>query len=122
MSGGDGGELDAGWLAQMRKGVLEMCILAALGGEELYGYALVERLSTIPGLAITESTVYPLLARLARVGLLTSRLAASPNGPSRRYYRLSAAGTRRLHELRQAWTTVTQGVGELLTAVDSRKS
>jgi PadR family transcriptional regulator PadR len=113
--------MDSTWLSQMRKGVLELCILAIVDREETYGYAVVERLGRIPGMEITESTVYPLLARLARDGMLIARVAPSPNGPARRYYRLSATGTRRLAELNNAWTTIVQGVAEVLEAAPSSR-
>jgi PadR family transcriptional regulator PadR len=63
--------------------------------------------------------VYPLLARLARDGLLLSRVARSPNGPARRYYRLSAAGSRRLADLADSWDVIVYGVAELLQGARS---
>jgi hypothetical protein len=55
------------WITQFRKGLVELCVMAALRDEEAYGYQIVEKLGQIPGLEVTESTVYPVLARLARV-------------------------------------------------------
>src|SRR5262245_33561218 len=106
--------MDTAWLAQMRKGVLELCVLAILDREETYGYAVVEALGKISGLEITESTVYPLLARLANDRLLTLRNAPSPQGPPRRYYKLSSLGKRRLAELQSAWQTISLSVSQLL--------
>ena len=54
------------WITQFRKGLVELCVLAVLRDDEAYGYQIVERLSQVPGLEVTESTVYPVLARLAR--------------------------------------------------------
>ena len=58
------------WVTQLRRGLIELCVLAALGDGEAYGYQIVERLGTISGLQVTESTIYPLLARLARADAL----------------------------------------------------
>lgn len=80
------------WTVQVRKGLLEMCILTALEDRERYGYDLVKGLVGVPGLGITEGTVYPLLSRLRRHGLITSRLEESSGGPARKYYSLSDEG------------------------------
>jgi PadR family transcriptional regulator PadR len=84
------------WIVQVRKGVLELCILRALENEERYGYELVKSLAATPGLAITEGTLYPLLSRLRVAGLITSRLKESNEGPARKYYALSREGRRTL--------------------------
>ncbi len=107
--------MDTTWLSQMRKGILELCVLAVVTRDETYGYAIVETLGKIPGMEVTESTVYPLLARLSSEGLLKHRMAKSPNGPSRRYYSLSAAGNKRLNELSSAWGTIVDSVSSLLS-------
>ena len=107
--------MDASWLGQMRKGVLELCVMAIIAKSETYGYSVVELLGKIPGMEVTESTVYPLLARLASEGLLKQRTAKSPNGPSRRYYNLSASGHQRLNELSSAWGTIVDSVSSLLS-------
>ena len=102
------------WVTQLRRGLIELCVLAALGEEEAYGYQIVERLSAIAGLEVTESTIYPLLARLARDKCLLTRTAASPQGPARRYYRLSEAGRRRLDEMIAHWQTIQKSVNQLV--------
>jgi len=107
------------WVTQLRRGLIELCVLAALGEEEAYGYQIVERLGTIAGLEVTESTIYPLLARLARDGCLLTRTAASPQGPARRYYRLSPAGRRRLDAMAVHWQTMQRSVNQLVQG-DSR--
>ena len=102
------------WITQFRKGLAELGVLAVLREQEAYGYQIVERLSAVPGLEMTESTVYPLLARLAADGCLSVRTAASPAGPPRRYYRLSAKGQKRFAEMTDHWTTTTRSVQTLL--------
>src|SRR5258705_439771 len=80
------------WTVQVRKGVLEMCILNALSGRERYGYELVKTLVGIPGLGVTEGTLYPLLSRLRVQGLVAARLEESSEGPARKYYALTKEG------------------------------
>lgn len=102
------------WITQFRKGLAEFSVLAVLREQEAYGYQIVERLSAVPGLEMTESTVYPLLARLAADGCLSVRTGASPAGPPRRYYRLSAKGQKRFAEMADHWTTTARSVQFLL--------
>ena len=80
------------WTVQVRKGVLELCILNALAEKERYGYELVKTLVAIPGLGVTEGTLYPLLSRLRVQGLISARLEESSEGPARKYYALTRAG------------------------------
>jgi len=80
------------WTVQVRKGVLELCILNALAEEERYGYDLVKTLVTVPGLGVTEGTLYPLLSRLRVAGLVSTRLEESTQGPARKYYSLTKDG------------------------------
>ena len=107
------------WITQFRKGLVELCIMAALREEEAYGYQIVERLGRVPGLEVTESTVYPVLARLARDRCVTVRTAASPAGPPRRYYRLSEAGRRRLQEMIGDWQAIENSVNQLIQGAPS---
>jgi PadR family transcriptional regulator, regulatory protein PadR len=106
--------MDSSWLSQMRKGVLELCVLAIVDREETYGYAVVERMGKTPGMEVTESTVYPLLARLSNDGLLKLRIEKSSSGPPRRYYSLSALGKKRLRELANTWATIVGSVASLI--------
>lgn len=75
--------------AQMKRGFLEACVLAAVSGEESYGYQIVKDVPASMGL--TESTLYPLLKRLEKAGCITAR-SAEHNGRLRRYYRITDAG------------------------------
>jgi PadR family transcriptional regulator PadR len=80
------------WTVQVRKGVLELCILAALRDGERYGYELVKRLVAVPGVQVAEGSIYPLLSRLKRQGFVETRLVESAEGPARKYYALTKAG------------------------------
>lgn len=102
------------WETQLRKGVVELAVLAVLARGETYGYRIVESLRVLEGLELTESTVYPVLTRLAREGFLSVRSEASPSGPTRRYYRLSRAGEVRFATLAESWKTLSRSLTHLL--------
>lgn len=97
----------------MRKGVLDLCILKALSGGEWYGYALVKELVAVPGVGVAEGSIYPLLARLRRQGLVTSRLEESSEGPARKYYRATAEGLAVAAEMEAYFADMTRGVNAL---------
>ncbi|MHB1341129.1 MAG: PadR family transcriptional regulator [Coriobacteriia bacterium] len=103
--------------SQFRKGVVELAILALLDSGELYGAEIVERLGGVKGLAVTSGTVYPLLSRLKKTGLVDSVWRESPVGPPRKYYRLSSAGQRDLTEMAHAWRGISVAIDELLQKV-----
>ena len=104
----------AKWTSQLRKGLVELAVLAALRGDEAYGYQLLQRINRDEHFSLTESTVYPLLARLARDKLVSVRVGPSPNGPPRRYYQLTAAGQRHLDEMTQHWKNLNTSIARLL--------
>lgn len=101
------------WTTQLRKGLLELCIVNLLAQRELYGYDLVKQLTGIKGLVVTEGTVYPLLSRLRKVGLLRTRLEESPSGPVRKYYALTAEGKRVRATMNGYWDELIRGVRRL---------
>lgn len=102
------------WTTQIRKGLVELSVMATLERGEAYGYQIVEQLNACAGLATTESTVYPLLARLERDGLVSVRSAPSPAGPPRRYYRLTRAGQQRLGNMTRYWFQIQDSINHLL--------
>ena len=91
------------WITQLRKGLLEYCVLSAISTGETYGYELVQRLKGIEQLAITESTVYPILSRLKQEGYVKARDAPSSAGPPRRYFSLTSIGQHRIGEMNVYW-------------------
>ena len=97
----------------MRKGVLDLCILQALSSGEWYGYALVKALVAIPGLGVSEGSIYPLLARLKRQGLVRSRLEESREGPARKYYAATPAGRALAEEMAVYFGEMSRGVAAL---------
>ena len=106
---------NANWMTQMKKGLLELCVLSLLDRESLYGYQIVRRLTEFPGLVITEGTVYPLLSRLREEGLVSSTFSESPTGPVRRNYVLTAAGRRELQSMGEAWGELSEAVSSLMS-------
>ncbi len=100
-------------MSQLRRGVLEHCVLALLEGRERYGYDLVGELSAA-GLVASEGTVYPLLSRLRRDDLVRTTWRESADGPARRYYSLTPTGAAALAEFRTAWTGFAATVTTIL--------
>jgi PadR family transcriptional regulator, regulatory protein PadR len=101
------------WTVQVRKGLLELCILNALADEERYGYDLVKTLVATPGLGVTEGTIYPLLSRLRLAGLISSRLEESSSGPARKYYSLTNEGRRIMETMNEYMGDLNRGVTRL---------
>ncbi len=89
-------------------------MLALLVYGERYWVELVRALADVDGMEITEGTLYPLLSRLRRDGLVTTSWQESPTGPPRRYYGLSTAGRRALEEFRDEWIRYRDAVDKLL--------
>jgi PadR family transcriptional regulator, regulatory protein PadR len=101
-------------LTQLRRGVLEYCVLALLHDRPHYGFDLVRQLSESDGLLTSEGTIYPLLSRLRKDGLVTTTWQESEAGPPRRYYALTPEGRRALDGFVRDWTRFSEGVDRLL--------
>ncbi|HKB20728.1 MAG TPA: PadR family transcriptional regulator [Gaiellaceae bacterium] len=97
-------------LAQMRKGTLQYCVLALLADEERYGFDLVRSLAETDGMVTSEGTIYPLLSRLRRDGLVETTWRESTTGPPRRYYKLTAAGQAALEAFKGEWSRFRDAV------------
>jgi PadR family transcriptional regulator PadR len=98
--------------AQMRKGVLELCILRVLGGTEAYASDLLDKLRNADMLVV-EGTLYPLLTRMKNAGWLDYRWEESKSGPPRKYYRLTDLGQEILSDLNREWLAFTEAVASL---------
>lgn len=105
------------WEVQLRKGCLELAILAALWSERLYGLQIMRQLADGSGLNVPEGTVYPLLSRLKNEGLLSSEWVEAEAGHPRKYYRLTAAGRRRVVEMARFWENFAASLDHLLAPV-----
>ncbi len=98
------------WKTQLRKGLLDLCVLNFLGRREYYGYDLVQDLRRIEGLEMREGTVYPILARLEEDGLVTSQVRPSDAGPPRKYFSITQAGRQAVEAMNTHWELVEVAV------------
>lgn len=96
---------------QLKRGVLEICVLSAMQDKETYGYELVKNIS--PVIEISESTLYPILRRLESGGFVTVR-SAEHNGRLRKYYSITICGRDRIKDFLQDWQDVIK-IGEYIT-------
>ncbi len=101
------------WATQLRKGMLELCVLNAIKGTSLYGYDIVRKLRAINGLVISEGTIYPILSRLKREGFVQTTLKESSEGPARKYYELTAKGEKMLGRMNDYWEDIKTGTDVL---------
>jgi PadR family transcriptional regulator, regulatory protein PadR len=107
-------ELGDKWEVQLRKGCLELAILAALWGRRRYGLEILRRLESDSNLIVSEGTVYPLLSRLKALGLVHSEWVESDAGHPRKYYALTPAGKRRAMEMTGIWARFSSSMSKLL--------
>ena len=104
------------WQTQVRKGLLELCVLNALREGRQYGYDIVKQLRMLDGLVIGEGTIYPILSRFRKQGLVETTIEESPDGPPRKYYRLTTLGRKAVTQMNEAWDKIDQGVRALRRA------
>lgn len=100
--------------AQMRKGILEFCILSLISGRDLYTSEILEALKNRKMLVV-EGTIYPLLTRLKNASLLQYRWEESTSGPPRKYYSITAEGEAFLAELQTVWKELNQAVKMIIS-------
>ncbi|MGT2801430.1 PadR family transcriptional regulator, regulatory protein PadR [Streptococcus henryi] len=98
---------------QLLKGVLDGCVLHIIAREEIYGYELVQRLKETGFTNIVAGTVYPLLQKLERKGLITSRTKPSPDGPPRKYFQITQEGLDFLTDFWSEWHGLVSKVSNL---------
>ncbi|MBR3744375.1 MAG: PadR family transcriptional regulator [Bacteroidales bacterium] len=98
--------------SQMRKGVLEYCILCLLAKEDAYASSLITQLKEA-NMIVVEGTLYPLLIRQKNQGLLTYRWEESPQGPPRKYYSLTDKGREQLAQMDDAWREIIATIEEI---------
>jgi PadR family transcriptional regulator PadR len=96
------------WQTQLRKGLLDVVILNLLRHGRCHGYEMVQTLKQIDGLKIREGNIYPILARLQTDGLVTSYSEPSPDGPPRKYFKLTELGKRTLTDMNNHWDHIIQ--------------
>lgn len=97
---------------QLKKGVLELCVLAILSDKDYYGYELVNEMSK--NISLSEGTIYPLLRRLKAEKFVTTYLQESSEGPPRKYYKLTKAGQKAKDKLLSEWNSIVTGVNNIV--------
>lgn len=110
------------WEVQLRKGSLELAILAALWEGQLYGLEILRHLESNSELIVSEGTAYPLLNRLRTLGLVETEWVESDSGHPRKYYRLTPAGRQRALEMTRIWDRFAASMGGLLAPLKPESS
>ena len=98
--------------AQMRKGILEYCILTVISGNSCYASDIIKELKEAE-VMVVEGTLYPLLTRQKNAGLLSYRWEESPQGPPRKYYELTDDGRSYLAELDKSWDELVKSISQI---------
>lgn len=97
---------------QLRKGVLNICVLALIDEKDMYGYEVVENISKI--MEVKESTIYPILRRLTTEGNFDTYMKKSQEGPDRKYYRITEIGKNNLKVMVDEWSEFVEDVNSIL--------
>ncbi len=106
------------WHEQLRRGGLDLAILLTVASGPRYGLAIIQHLETFTDLVVTEGTIYPILGRLTREGLLAANWVEGEAPHPRKYYRLTRAGQRRLAEMTAEWQRFTDKISRLMAAAE----
>ncbi|MGA2810012.1 MAG: PadR family transcriptional regulator [Candidatus Acidiferrum sp.] len=109
------------WEVQVRRGSLELAILAALWGGELYGLEILRTLAANCALLVPEGTIYPLLSRLKSEGLLSSVWEEGEAGHPRKYYKLTPSGRRRALEMARFWRSFSANLAGMLAPLEKEE-
>lgn len=109
---GGGGKMSK--RTQLLKGILDGCVLAVIEKEPVYGYELSQKLMNIGLADVSEGTIYPILLRLQKNGLIRGEMRPSESGPSRKYYFLTDKGHEELEAITREWEQISKPVNELL--------
>ena len=105
------------WEVQLRKGVLEFVILLSLSEREQYGFELISGIANRAAIDVPEGTLYPLMLRLAKDELISSRLGQGDGGAPRKYYALTGRGQALLSDMVPAWSQLAASVDRMLPGV-----
>lgn len=103
---------------QMRKGILEFCILSIISRGEIYASDMLEELTSAK-IIVVEGTLYPLLTRLRKAGLLEYKWVESNSGPPRKYYTITATGTDFLNNLKATWLELVESTTQIISKNNS---
>ncbi|WP_166239542.1 PadR family transcriptional regulator [Paenibacillus turpanensis] len=104
--------------SQLLKGVLEGCILSLIERESTYGYELSQKLQQYGLNDVSEGSIYPILLRLQKELLIEGEMKDSPNGPKRKYYKLTDRGRDTLLDFQKEWSSIARPVEKMLDGKD----
>lgn len=105
--------------SQFKKGVLELIVLVSVNKRDMYGYELVLEVSKV--VDVNEGTIYPLLKRLTNENYFETYLQESTEGPSRKYYKITVLGQKRLKELKDTWSEFSESVNNFIKESDNNE-
>jgi PadR family transcriptional regulator PadR len=106
------------WQEQLRRGSLDLAILLTVSSGPRYGLAIIQHLEAFTDLVVTEGTIYPILGRLTRDGLLDAQWVEDEAPHPRKYYTLTRAGTKRLDQMKAEWRAFADKIGRLMDAAE----
>jgi PadR family transcriptional regulator len=106
------------WQEQLRRGSLDLAILLSVSSGPRYGLALIQHLEAFTDLVVTEGTIYPILGRLTREGLLEAEWVEGEAPHARKYYRLTRVGAKRLDQMKKEWCLFVDKIGRLIDAAE----
>ena len=104
------------WQEQLRRGSLDLAILLTVSTGPRYGLAIIQHLEAFTDLVVTEGTIYPILGRLTREGLLEAEWVEGEAPHARKYYTLTRAGQKRLTHMKAEWRAFAEKIGRLMRA------
>lgn len=104
------------WQEQLRRGGLDLAILLTVSAGPRYGLAIIQHLETFTDLVVTEGTIYPILGRLAREGLLEATWVEGEAPHARKYYGLTRLGAKRLADMKAEWRAFAEKIDRLMAA------
>ena len=105
--------------SQFKKGVLELIVLLSVSKRDMYGYELILEVSKV--VDVNEGTIYPLLKRLTNEKYFDTYLVESTEGPSRKYYKITALGKKRMRELKKTWSEFSSSVNNFIKECDKHE-
>jgi PadR family transcriptional regulator PadR len=108
------------WQEQLRRGSLDLAILLTVSAGPRYGLAIIQHLEAFTDLVVTEGTIYPILGRLTREGLLQAAWVEGEAPHARKYYHLTSSGRRRLDQMKAEWRTLAGKIDRLIAATEAR--
>src|SRR5438874_4859296 len=104
------------WQEQLRRGALDLAILLAVATGPRYGLSIIQHLEAFTDLVVTEGTIYPILGRLTREGLLAAKWVEGEAPHARKYYQLTRLGQKRVADMTGAWRAFTEKIDRLIDA------